>query len=303
MSDSGRLLYKEVASPDRLAAARIGGAESPYDSAVRAAAELLERGATAVVGSGRSSVEEQFLTKKLAEALKARAHLVGRAGAGDGILISADRNPNVRGALVTGLAGGLPGPRLDELAKAVDSGSVRTIVSVGEDLAAAGLSAAQIATANVVYLGTHRNATSDAAKVLLPTLTVFEKGGTLVNQQFRIQKFEAAVPGPAGARDDLEVLSKLAAAAGAAAPAGGLDEVWAALSAEAPVLAGIHFRKIPGTGLLLDGARWSGLPFAEGRTLHYEPRTGGLDGPAPDTLRVPAASRPYLYEGVSDLEP
>ena len=48
---------------------------------------------------------------------------------------------------------------------------------------------------------------------MLPTLTVFEKSGTFVNQQFRLQKFTKAVPGPAGATDDLAVLGKLIAVA------------------------------------------------------------------------------------------
>ena len=68
---------------------------------------------------------------------------------------------------------------------------------MGEDLTAAGLSVAQLAKISIIYLGTHANATSAAAKVVIPTLTVFEKSGTLVNQQFRIQKFARAVPAPA----------------------------------------------------------------------------------------------------------
>jgi len=110
MADSGRDLYKAVRSPDRLASCRIGAAEATLDSAVHAAAGLLREaaGAVAVVGSGRSSVEEQFLTRRLAEALGAPVLLVSRTGQGDGLLISADRNPNVRGALVTGLIHALP---------------------------------------------------------------------------------------------------------------------------------------------------------------------------------------------------
>ena len=53
-------------------------------------------------------MEEQFLTRKLADAIGAPAWLVSRVGQGDGLLISADRNPNVRGALVTGLIKTLP---------------------------------------------------------------------------------------------------------------------------------------------------------------------------------------------------
>src|ERR1700722_10074620 len=145
MADSGRVLYKDVRGPGRLASVHVSGAESALDFAARAAADLLAAGGVAVVGSGRSSVEEQFLTRKLAAAAKAPAWLVSRLGEGDKLLISADRNPNVRGALVTGLISALPGAKLDELGAAIDSGGVRTVVSVGEDLAAAGLSAAQLA--------------------------------------------------------------------------------------------------------------------------------------------------------------
>ena len=61
-------------------------------------------GGVAVVGSGRSTVEEQFLTRKLAEAVEGAGLVLSRVGEGDGLLVSADRNPNVRGALVTGLS-------------------------------------------------------------------------------------------------------------------------------------------------------------------------------------------------------
>src|SRR4051812_19615184 len=115
MSDSARDLYKPVRSADRLNEVRVavGGAApsaSFLDAAAQAAGQFFKSnaGAIAVVGSGRSSVEEQFLTKKLADTLKASTHLVSRAGQGDKILISADRNPNVRGALITGLISQLP---------------------------------------------------------------------------------------------------------------------------------------------------------------------------------------------------
>ncbi len=265
MADSGRLLYKQVASADRLKASE------PVDSLVARAASVLQGGAVAVVGSGRSSVEEQYLTRKLAEALKAGVSLVARTGQGDGLLISADRNPNVRGALVTGLISALPATQLTELGAAIDAGKVKTVVAVGEDLRAAGLSEAQLAKVSVVYLGTHANATSAAAKVVLPTLTVFEKAGTFVNQQFRIQKFAQAVPGLAGATNDLVVLAKLIAAVGGPAVASDLSGLWSTISADVPALAHATYAKLPETGLLLDATPWSGLSFVEGETLHYKP--------------------------------
>ncbi|MCX6936752.1 MAG: 2Fe-2S iron-sulfur cluster-binding protein [Verrucomicrobia bacterium] len=276
MSDSGRMLYKQVAAADRLAAITVNGAPSGLDIAINAAAELLKAGSVAVVGSGRASVEEQFLLKKLAEQLGVSAALVARTGQGDTLLISADRNPNVRGALVTGLISALPAAQLTQLAADIDAGKVKTVVSHGEDLLAAGLTAAQLAKVSVIYLGTHANATSAAAKVVLPTLHTFEKAGTFVNQQFRIQTFAAAVPGPQGATNDLAVLSKLVVALGAPATASDVQALWPALAAAVPALATMLYKNIPETGLLLDATPWASLPFVEGETLKFKPVASAL---------------------------
>ena len=266
MADSGRELFKSLKSPDRLSST------ASVDALVTQAAELFKRnsGAIAIVGSGRSSVEEQFLTKKLAAALKAATSLVSRVGQGDKLLISADRNPNVRGALVTGLIAALPTQKLADLATQIDAGKVKLVVSIGEDLTAAGLSAAQLAKVSIIYLGTHANATSAAAKVVIPTLSVFERNGTFVNQQFRIQKFAKVVPGPQGAIDDLIVLAKLAASAGATI-ASDLGSIWKLLAAEISVLGPITYANLPESGLILDAMPFAALPFVEVETLHYKP--------------------------------
>jgi len=293
MPDSGRLLYKQVAAGNRLHQPLVEGAPATMDAALASAAALLRADGVAVVGSGRSPVEEQFLAKKLAEALRAPVWLVSRVGRGDGLLISADRNPNVRGALVTGLIRALPeagaapssaGAKpsdpeppayaaggLAALAAAIDAGTVKTVVSLGEDLAAAGLDAGRIARVAVVYLATHVDATSAAARVVIPSLTVFEKAGTFVNQQFRLQKFAAAVPGPAGIAGDRETLAQLVRAAGGPAVPSGIEELWAAMAAEVRLFAGVSFAKIPDAGLLLDATPFAALRFPEGESLHFKP--------------------------------
>jgi NADH-quinone oxidoreductase subunit G len=279
MADSGRVLYKQVKADTRLTGIKVNGADSPLALALHAVAALGQAGRVAIVGSGRSSVEEQFLTKKLAAALGgAPVALVSRVGQGDRLLVSADRNPNVRGALVTGLLAALPAPQLTGLAAAIDAGQVTTVISLGEDLTAAGLSAAQLAKVAVVYLGTHAHATSAAAKIILPALTLFEKSGTLVNQQFRLQKFHQAVPGPAGATNDLVLLAGLVAALGGSVPSD-LGALWKVLAAEVPALGTMTFANLPETGLLLDATPYAALPFAEGETLHYQPAAR----PAPAT--------------------
>jgi NADH-quinone oxidoreductase subunit G len=266
MADSGRVLYKQVGSSDRLKS------DTALDALVASASAIFKAsaGAISVVGSGRSSVEEQFLTKKLATALGAQAHLVKRVGEGDKLLISADRNPNTRGALVTGLISQLPCAELKQLSGEIDSGKVKTVIAINEDLLAAGLTAAQLAKISVIYLGTHANGTSAVAKVVIPTVTVFEKAGTFINQQFRIQKFIQAVPAAAGSFNDLAALGALSAAAGSSV-ASEIGTLWPVIAAEVPALATMLYKNIPETGLLLDSTPWSGLSFPEGETLHYKP--------------------------------
>ncbi|MEO6005561.1 MAG: molybdopterin-dependent oxidoreductase [Opitutus sp.] len=272
MADSGRLLYKQVRAAERLATIKVNGVPSTRDEALAAAGQYLQsaKGSVAIVASGRSSVEEQFVTKKLASVLGATAHLVSHVADGDGILISADRTPNVRGALVTGLTSVLPSKTLSTLAAAIDAGTVKTVITLGEDLVAAGLTPAQIAKVAVIYLGTHENPTSSIARVVFPTLTVFEKSGTFVNQQFRLQKFHRAVPAVVGALDDLAVLSSLLGLTGSAPVSADLNSLWKVIAAEVPAMGTMTFANLPETGLLLNGTSWSGLPFIERETLHYK---------------------------------
>lgn len=265
MPDSGRALYKQVEASDRLT-----GTE-PLASLLSRASALLQAGSIAVVGSGRATVEEQFLLKKLATSLKAETHLVSRTTQGDGLLLSADRNPNVRGALVTGLITQLPTSRLTALADAIDAGQVKTLLSHGEDLLAAGLTEAHLAKVAVIYLGTHANPTSAAAQVVFPTLTHFEKSGCYLNQQFRLQKFAQAVPALAGATNDLTVLAELALAAGAPSLPSTLGPLWKLLQAEIEALGTLSWQNLPANGLLLNPAPWAHLPFCEGDSLHYKP--------------------------------
>jgi NADH-quinone oxidoreductase subunit G len=270
MPDSGRELYKQVAAENRLRTCHANGAEVSATDALAQAGALLKAGGVAIVGSGRSTVEEQFLTKKLADATSAPTWLVGRVGQGDGLLISADRNPNVRGALVTGLVSAIPSETLARLVAQIDAGKIKTVVSIGEDLAVAGLGEAQLDKIAIVYLGTHANSTSAVAKVVIPTLTVFEKAGTFINQQFRLQKFAPAVPGPRGVADDLVTLAGLVDAAGGSLIASDINGLWATLASEVGPLATVTYQNLPPTGLLLEAGDLAALPFPEGATLHFK---------------------------------
>lgn len=281
MSDSGRELYKIVEHDDRLLDYRVGGHKAGIADAVRHAAELLSKGqgSIAYVGSGHMSVEEQWMLRRLQGLAAGQVVFAAHLKDGDGRLISTDRTPNVRGALLTGLIDSVPTQKLPEdfIAK-VRSGAITTIVSFGEDLTALGLSSAELEKLDIIYFGVLANATSDFAKVQFPALTVFEKSGSFVNQQFRLQRFEQIVPGPAGVLPQIMLIDRIAAALGGtgAALATATAQVspvgiWKELAQEVPQFAGVEFRKIGDFGILLDAAAFAGLTFPEGKSLHYEP--------------------------------
>jgi NADH-quinone oxidoreductase subunit G len=237
----------------------------------------------ALIATTRATIEEQYLVKKLADALAipaAARHLPAHLADGDGLLLTADRSPNTRGALLTGLAGGLPSLTLATLAADIDAGRADTLLVINEDPTAAGLTPAQLARVRLIYIGTHANPATDAARIILPARTVFEKNGSFINQQFRLQRFEQAIPGPAGTTDDLDILARLLAAlTGRPADAAGtgINAIWRRLAADAPAFAGIEYATIPAGGIPLALGAHARHPFPEGESLHYQPADAPAD--------------------------
>jgi len=280
MPDSGRELYKQVEANDRITGATVGGKPVRPEEALTAAAERLRKGKVAVVGSGRLSVEELYLLRRLRDALGENlpSWIVARTAEGDGKLLSADRNPNVRGALLTGLIRELPDQELTELRESLENGTVDTVLSAGEDLSAAGIPDELLRKTTTIHLGTHYDSCSQHNDVELPLLTVFEKSGSFVNQQFRLQRFAQAVPGPKGVPHGLRTFTRLlqlidSGADFAPAPAA----IWKAMAEEIEECHGIQFEHIPPTGLALNSERFAELPFIEGKSLHYEPQAAAVE--------------------------
>jgi NADH-quinone oxidoreductase subunit G len=275
MPDSGRELYKIVDSDERLNAYAINGRPANAEEAIAAAADMLREGKVAIVGSGRLSVEEQYLLTRIRAELddSIPTFLVGRTAQGDGKLLSADRNPNVRGALLTGLIDSYPEAHLDKLDAMIKDGQVKTILAVGEDVTACGVDPESLKEAKLLYLGAvHANCTQYAA-VEIPLLTVFEKSGSFVNQQFRVQKFAQAVPGPAGVLHGLSTFTRLLSQLNEdSVIAPSPSAVWKEMQATVPEFSGMEFERIPSTGALVSGSRFDGIPFVEGKGLHFEPK-------------------------------
>lgn len=273
MTDSGRSLYKASESEDRLTHYTIDGVHKTSDEATAAAVDLLRGDDIAIVASAHSSVEEQFFYKTIAERSAATVSMVSHYGEGDGLLLSEDHSPNLRGALINGLVDQLPGSNLESLARDVNTGSVKTILAVNEDLTELGLSKELLGAVKIIYVGTHANATSEIADVVIPSLMVFEKDGSFINQNFRLQKFKAAVPGPRGVEPDFTVLEKISAPLGEekAAPVT-IDAVWERMTSKHSQLDdALRWRSLPDAGLALDASAFLNLDFVESKNLKYDP--------------------------------
>ena len=273
MSDSGRALYKQVATPDRLRVARKESLPTTLDTALAAAAELIKSGSVAYVSSGHLCVEEQHLLAKLVSAAPGTVHQPARLAKGDGMLISEDRTPNTRGALATGILCAAPSASLDSLGADIDAGKVRTLVVLREDLTTAGISPERLAKVAIIYIGTHENATAAAARVVIPGHTVFEKAGSFINVQWRLQKFGQAVPGPAGTQPESATLAALTGALTGEKTADTAPEaLWKQLIVERPVFAGVPgFTAIPAEGIALDGSAFVSVKLPESKLLKYVP--------------------------------
>ena len=263
MADSGRQLYKSVEAPNRISFATVQTAQVSLEAALVAAMAALAHGPLAIVGSAHASVEEQRLLAKLAQQKEAKTYVPAHRGSGDGLLVSEDRSPNFRGALLTGLTTRAADTDLKALAADIEAGKVKTLLIVREDAALLGLPAATLAKVRTVVLATHHNVTTAAAEVVIPVPTVFERSGTFVNCQFRLQAFAQAVPPATGILPDSLLLARLA----------GIDAhtVWSDLAANVPALAGLNGALLPAQGVPLDGSAWQGLPFPEGKLLKFAP--------------------------------
>jgi len=272
MTDSGRALHEAVEAKDRPRSYRVEGRDETPGEAIEETVRLLSAGKVGLVASAQSSLEEQFLLKELGSAANASTWMVSHTGESDGLLVSADRTPNLRGALVTGLIDELPPGDLSGLGRAIDAGEVDTLLVVREDPVAAGLSSGQLAKVRWIYLGNEGFESLSQARVVLPALTVFEKAGSFINQQFRLQRFLQVIPGPAGVLSDSALLaSLLLRLRDESVTLPEIDEVWSLLASVHPVLEGLSFSAIPSDGVALDPRPWIDLPFPETKGLKFDP--------------------------------
>ncbi len=259
MPDSHRLNFHHIDGDTRLTQPLAESAGAPHEpvswpDAIKTVAARLKEfpaGQAAIIASARMTNEELHLVKKLAAAIGTpHLALVPRTGEPDALLIAADRNPNTTGAkLVLGTDD--PYGKLAAIRSDVSSGAVKSLLVFGEDLITdAGFSAESLGKLDfLLQTAILANPTASAAHVVLPAAAFAEKRGSMVNLSGRIQRLNRAVEPPAEARDDWEILRDLTAAVSGNKPDTFLiEDVFKAMAAEVPALAGLNLSKIGDLG-------------------------------------------------------
>jgi formate dehydrogenase major subunit len=186
-----------------------------------------------------------------------------------------------------------PGLRIPDMFAGALDGRVRALYVMGEDIAQtdphsghvrAAIEACELVVSQEIFL----SETAQLADVVLPAASFLEKDGTFVNFDRRFQRVRPALPPPAGARTDFDILVALAEALGGdlgvPTPAAAMAEC----AAVAPLFAGISHERLDRDGALHWPCRSSDDP---GTARLYE------DGFATPSGRAQLAAVDWLPPG------
>ena len=218
MCDTGRLNYKWIGAPNRLTDIRRqnpggGGEKITWTLAAREIANRLAKvkpGSLAMIVSARQTNEELFLLAKLARKFNALTDSFPRLGAGDQLLVSADKNPNSNGARFTGIAPEVMGSNLPKIADGIARSVIKTLIIFGEDATKCGLTPDLLSKLDTLIVSDIlSNRTTELAHYVLPGCAHAEKRGSFVNGKGRVQKFMKAVEPRGDARPEWEFLHEL----------------------------------------------------------------------------------------------
>lgn len=226
MPDSHRLSYTCPSHDNRLTSPLIKAdevhEETCWSNAIAATGDALkqfESSEIAIIASGQQTNEELFMMRTLAAELETESiSIIPHTQTPDKLLISGDQNPNTTGAgLILGLDN--PSHQLEEIKDGVSNGTIKALIVASEDLLAAGFSAEDIDSLELlVSIFNTTNATAQASDIVFPGASSAEKRGSMINVTGRLQKLNAACTPPADARDDWEIISDIVLSISGEAP-------------------------------------------------------------------------------------
>jgi NADH-quinone oxidoreductase subunit G len=269
--DEGRYSYHSIDAGNRLRVPLLKQGqtfqESTWNDAVRKTAAALRDAlakhgpqGVAVLASPQMSNEELFRVRQLfrtqltIETIETRVPSNAQVYSDD-FLITADKNPNTRGAdiLLPSRDGG------NALLRSCAEGRIHFLYVFQHDLTRgfdAGFVREALAKVDcIIFQGSWEQPTAALAHVQLPSAVYAEKQGTFTSIQGRVQQFRAAVPPMGEALPDLEVLSKLETELGIPASSYSAPDVFRQIGQSCEPFAGMTHETVGQNGQLLGSVK------------------------------------------------
>ncbi len=267
MCDEGRYAYHAIDAPNRLKVPLVREADAyhevTWEEAVKKTAGALKDvlashgpDGVAVLASPQMTNEELFRLSRLFRNELGVARIEFRVPvrekvSQDDFLITADKNPNTRGAEVLGLAG----EGSDAILRACAAGRIHFLYVCHQDLTR-GHDAEQVRAALgkvefVVYQGSWDQPTAAMAQVQLPAAVYAEETGTFTNLQGRVQRITAAIPPLGSSLPGLDILVRLARELQVPLPAASAGAVFEEIAGQVEAFAGMTYDTVGDTGQLL----------------------------------------------------
>lgn len=253
MCDQGRLGFHEIHDENRLTTPLIDGIKSDWTTALTQLSHKLQEfkpEQIAIIASARMTNEELFLLSELRKSLggeKILCDVITRSGEADGILRSADLNPNTTGAKLLGIANS---GKIQEIRAGLNSGSIQALLILNESVTEAGLSVESLKkTALVINIGMKLNG---AAHFNLPSSSFAEKRGTMINGKGRLQRLNRAIASPGQSRDDWEIIRDIKASIGGGNGIHTVEEAFKAMAAIVPLFKDLTMSKVGDLGTELN---------------------------------------------------
>jgi NADH-quinone oxidoreductase subunit G len=259
MCDEGRLGFHYLHSKERLIepVAKVGKGKMavPWSEIIpRLASELkeLQPSQIAIVSSGRMTNEEAFLLAEIRRALGGEdvlCDIVPRFGEADGILRSADLNPNTHGVELMGIS--QQGNHLNAIRQGIDTGRIQGLLVLHENLCSeAGWPITTLQRVPILaVVSLLANPVTEIADYILPGVSFAEKRGSMINGYGRLQRLNKAIAVQGNAMDDWQILVQLKAALGGGNGIHTIEDVFKAMAAATPALSGLSLSKIGDLGI------------------------------------------------------
>ena len=261
MCDEGRYSYKYI-DDHRLTHPSCRDGENPLELPWHEAAKeicsklktILDKHgpqAVAVLGSAQMCNEDLYLARKFfVETLGITrltfAAATDKPGYSDNFLITADKNPNRRGALATGWPEQLTGEQGDIVSTA--GSSLKALVVFRHPLAGAADAGALAELANklelLVYIGTNECPAAGHAHYVLPAAAHVERDGTFTNVDGLVQSLFRVIDPIAEALPEWQIIMQWAGAMGIAYGHTRCESVFEEMSATLPAFRGLSYSAI-----------------------------------------------------------